>query len=312
MQTTQTLGKNGMVAPSVSIETRYKHQIGLMLISPWLIGLVVFKLVPIIASLVLSFTDFHLLTPQQTRFNGLGNYEFVFTDVKAGAVFVKTIQLAMIVIPLQTFASIFIAALLNNKDLLMKNTMRTLFFLPSIIPSFAAALMWSGFVNPSTGWLTRLLLSPFGLEGLNLFSSRDTTGALFILSSLWTAGPGILIMMGSMQGIAPEIYEAAWIDGAGPVTRFFKMTIPLISPAIFFSLILNLTAVFGGAILMDRGNTFRGTFSSYDGYVNYVLFDLFQMGYASGLAWVFFVFVIAVVLILFRTSRRWVYFPERD
>ncbi len=312
MQTTYTLGKKASVAPAVSIETRYKHQIGLMMISPWLIGLVVFKLVPILASLILSFTDFHLLTPEQIRFNGLGNYAGVFTDVKAGAVFVKTIQLAMIVIPLQTFASIFIAGLLSSRDLWLKDTMRTLFFLPSIIPSFAAALMWSGFVNPSTGWLSRLILSPFGLEGLNQFYARGASDSLFIFSSLWTAGPGILIMMGAMQGIAPEIYEAAWIDGAGRLTRFFKMTLPLISPAIFFSLILNLTAVFGGAILMDRGNTFRGSFSSYDGYINYVLFDLFQMGYASGLAWVFFVFVIVVVLILFGTSRRWVYFPERE
>jgi len=122
----------------------------------------------------------------------------------------------------------------------------------------------------------------------------------------------MLIMMGAMQSISTEIYEAAWLDGAGRLTRFFKMTIPLITPAIFFSLILNLTAVFGGAILLDRGNTYRGDISSYDGYVNYDLLDLFHVGYASSLAWVFFVLVMIVILILFGTSKRWVYFPDRE
>jgi multiple sugar transport system permease protein len=195
----------------------------------------------------------------------------------------------------------------------MKDTVRTLFFLPSIIPGFAAALMWQGFVNPSTGWLNRILLDPIGMAWLNHFSSRDVSGPLFILSSLWTLGPGILIMMGSMQGIHPEIFEAARIDGANRLIRFFTITIPLITPAIFFSLVLNLTAVFGGSILLDRGNTFRrNVFSSYDGYIQYVLFDRLQLGYAASLAWVFFVIVIVVVLILFGTSKRWVYFPDRE
>lgn len=296
-----------------ALETRYKRLIGLMLISPWLMGLAVFKLVPILASLVLSFTDFHLLTPDETQYVGLSNYLFVFTDVRAGTVLVQTIKLAIVIIPLQTFASIFIAALLSSNDLLMKDTVRTLFFLPSIIPAFAAALMWQGFVNPSTGWLNHILLNPIGMAWLNHFSSRGASEPLFILSALWTLGPGILIMMGSMQGVHSEIYEAARIDGANRFVRFFRITIPMITPAIFFSLILNLTAVFGGAILLDRGNTFRrGDFSSYDGYIQHVLFDLFQLGYGASLAWVFFIVVIIVVLILFVTSNRWVYFPDRE
>jgi len=201
---------------------------------------------------------------------------------------------------------------LNDSRLLMKNTMRTLFFLPSIIPAFSAALMWQGYVNPATGWLNRIFLNPLGLEWLNYFSGRGGSESLFIMSSLWTIGPSILIMMGAMQGISPEIYEAARIDGAGALTRFFKITVPLITSAIFFILILNITAVLGGAILLDRGNTFRFTFSSYDSYVNAVLFRLFKLGYASSLAWVFFIFAMVVVLFLFITSKRWVYFPDRE
>jgi len=318
MQSTYPLIKKTSIAPASSapessIETRYRRQIGLILISPWLIGLVVFKLVPILASLIFSFTDANLLTPFEMRFNAGRNYVNVFNDLNAVDGFIRTVRLALIVIPLQTAASIFIAALLSGRDLLMKGTMRVLFFLPSIIPSFAATLMWSGFVNPSTGWLSRLILSPLGLGSFYQFSTWETPAeSLFIFSSLWAAGPGFLIMMGAMQGISPDIYEAAWIDGAGRLTRFFKMTLPLISPAIFFSLVLNLTAAFGGGILLDRGSYYRTSFSSYDSYVTYVLFDLFHMGYASGLAWAFFLFVLVVVLILFGTSRYWVYFPDRE
>ncbi len=296
-----------------SIETRYKRWIGLMLITPWLIGLIAFKLVPILGSLVLSFTDFHLLTPNETQYIGLNNYRFVFTDVRAATVLIQTIKLAIVIIPLQTFVSVFIAALLSSKDLLAKNLARTLFFIPSILPGFAAALMWQGFVNPSTGWMNRILLDPIGMSQLNIFSPRGASVPLFILSSLWTLGPSVLIMMGSMQGIHPEIYEASRIDGANRLDRFFKITIPLITPAVFFSLFLNLTAVFGGAILLDRGNSFRrNNFTSYDGYIQYILFNAHQLGYAASLAWVFFFFVIIFVLILFGTSNRWVYFPDRE
>ena len=313
MQITSIVKKGLSVAPRASVETRFKRYIGLLLISPWLIGLLIFKLAPILASFVFSFTDFHLLNPDQIQFTGLQNYKILFRDELAGLALWQTTRLALVIIPLQTLASILVAALLSSQQLLAKNTMRMFFFLPSIIPAFSAALMWEGFVDPSTGWLNRLLLSPLGLDGLNRYSEADPASqALFIISSLWTIGPGILIMMASMQGVSNDIYEAAHIDGAGRLTRFFKITIPLITPAIFFSLVLNLTAVFGGAILLDRGSRWRNDFSSYDGYVNYVLFDMFKLGYASSLAWVFFMIVMIIVLILFGTSKRWVYFPDRE
>lgn len=295
-----------------SLESRYKNKIGLIFISPWLLGLLLFNLAPILISFALSFTDFHLLTADQTQFVGVDNYVTILHDIDASKTFWQTVKLGLTIVPLQIIAAVFFAGLLNDQRLLMKNTMRTLFFLPSIIPAFSAALMWQGYVNPATGWLNRLLLNPIGLGWLNHFSSRGASEALFILSSLWTIGPSILIMLGAMQGIQPEIYEAARIDGAGGLTRFFKITLPLITSAIFFILILNLTAVLGGAILLDRGNTFRFTFSSFDSYVNAVLFRLFKLGYASSLAWVFFVFAMIVVVILFITSKRWVYYPDRE
>jgi len=312
MQSTSLLEKKTSIQPRLSAETRYKRQIGLFLISPWLIGLLVFKLIPILASLVISFTNYQLLGPDKPHFIGVQNYIHVFKDAVAGKVLWQTVNLTLVIIPLQIAASVWIAGLLSSRRLLWKNTIRTLFFLPSIIPAFAATLMWQGYLDPGIGWLNRLILKPLGLERGLAPALVGGIDPIFILISLWSIGPSVLIMMGAMQSISPEIYEAAWLDGAGRLTRFFRMTIPLITPAIFFSLTLNLTALFGGAILLDRGNTYRGNISSYDGYVNYVLLDLFRVGYASSLAWVFFVFVLIVILILFGTSKRWVHFPDRE
>ncbi len=285
---------------------------GLVLISPWLIGFVLFKFVPILSSLVLSLTDFYLLEPGKTQFVGLYNYGIALKDKDTLIVLYRTILLALSIIPLQIAASTFFAAVLSHKDLWAKNIMRTLFFLPSIIPSVAFMFMWQGFVDPTSGWLNHILLDPLGLSRLNLFYGYNSGNSLFILSSLWTIGPGMLILMGAMQAIPQEIYEAAHVDGAGIIRRFFSMTVPLITPAIFFTLILNLTAVFGGAVMLDRGFTFNSSLSSFDDFVYFALFRMFKLGVASSLAWIFFVFAMAVVITLFVTSKYWVYYPEQE
>jgi len=285
---------------------------GLVLISPWLIGFVLFKLIPILSSLVLSLTDFYLLEPGKTQFVGLHNYIVALKDRDTRVVLYRTILLALSIIPVQITASIFFAALLSHKNLLAKNMLRTLFFLPSIIPSVAFMFMWQGFVDPTSGWLNRMILDPLGLASLNHLYGREAGNSLFILSSFWTIGPGMLIIMGAMQAIPSEIYEAAHVDGAGPFKRFFAITLPLVTPAVFFTLILNLTAVFGGAIMLDRGFTFNSNLSSFDDIVYFAVFRMFKLGAATSLAWIFFIFVMALVITLFVTSKYWVYYPEAE
>ncbi len=285
---------------------------GLLLISPWLAGFFLLKFFPILASLALSLTNFYLLEPQKTEFVGLQYYIQFLHDPDMYTVLNRTIMLALAIIPVQLVSSVCIAALLSNRRLLAKNTMRTLFFLPSVIPSAAFIFMWQGFFNPASGWLNRLFLNPLGLAGLNHLSGRGAGNSLFILTSLWTIGPGMLILMGSMQGIAPELYEAAQVDGAGRFRRFFSITLPLITPAIFFTLILNLTAVFGGAVMMDRGYNFDSNLSSYDSYIYFYLFRVFKLGAATSLAWIFLIFTMAIVITLFITSKYWVYYPDPE
>ena len=294
------------------LHIRYDMLFGLLLISPWLIGFLLFKLLPIIASLVISFTDFFMLTPEETSFIGLENYLHLFSDQAVGYVFFDTISLAFSTIPLQLVASIILAALLNSPRLKARTALRTLFFLPSIIPSVAILFMWFGFIDPTTGWLNRLILEPLGLTGFNDVYSEGAISLLFAISSLWSIGPGMLIMLAALQSIAPEVHEASRVDGAGPFTRFFSITLPLISPAIFFALIINMISVFGGVILLDRGNVFSGSVSPVDGYISFMMFNKMELGYASSLAWIFFILVMVIVMILFGTSRRWVYFPDQE
>jgi len=285
--------------------------LGLLLISPWLIGLVLFKLAPILASLAISFTNFYMLNPQETRFIGLSNYLQVFEDQSVGYILFQTLAMAMGALPLQMTASLALAALLSSPRLKGRGLLRTLFFLPSIIPSVAILFIWQGFVQPGTGWLEKLIIQPMGLEGFNNMYSQAATNLLFGLNSLWSIGPGFLIILAALQGLPPEIQEAARVDGAGPLERFFAITLPLISPAIFFGIVINLITVFGGVILLDRGNVFSGSASPYDGYVSQVMFRQYELGYASALAWVFFVIVMGIILLLFSTSRRWVYYPDK-
>jgi ABC-type sugar transport system permease subunit len=290
---------------------RYDRIYGILLISPWLVGLLLFKILPILASLVISFTDFYMLEPDNIHFVGLQNYVRLLNDQAVGYVLFETIALALFTIPLQMIASIFLAGLLSSPRLKGRTALRTFYFLPSIIPSVAIMFMWFGFVDPATGWLNKLILQPLGLAGSNGMYVEGLTNLLFAVNSLWSIGPGMLIMLGALQGIPQEIMEAARVDGAGPIVRFFSITLPLISPAVFFSLVINLITVFGGVVLLDRGNVFSGSISPYDGYVSNILFREFELGYASSLAWFFLILVMIIIVALFASSKRWVYYSDR-
>ncbi len=297
--------------PSLS-QSRRQAWVGLAFISPWLIGLVLFKLLPILGSLGISFTDFYALEPQNAHFNGLTNYLHILRDIDAGAAIFGTLSLALLTLPVQLLAALAIATLLNSKRLAGKGLLRALFFLPSIIPGTAIFIIAFGFLDPQTGWLNRLILEPLGLPPSLGVYGESGFNFLLVLLTLWAIGPSFLIMLGAMQGIPPELYEAARVDGAGPVYRFIMITVPSISPAIFFSLIIGLVSIFGGAALLDQGAPFGGGISAYDNYIGAVIFRDFTYGYAAALAWAFFVLMLGVVLLLFRTARYWVHYADGE
>jgi multiple sugar transport system permease protein len=298
--------------PRIFTRLRYDQVFGLALIAPWLIGLILFKVLPILASLGISFTNFYMLTPNETQFVGLQNYANIFQDDTVGFLLFRSLTPAFTNLPLQLAASILLAACLSSRRLRGKTAMRTLFFIPSIIPSIAIVFMWAGFTDPATGWLNRFILEPLGLMSFGDLYSGGARQLVFTLSALWSIGPGVLILLGALQGVSPEIHEAARVDGAGPMEQFFFISLPMVSPAIFFTIVINLITIFGGVILLDRGNSFNGGGSPIDRYIYNQIFSEFQLGYASSVAWVFFIVVLLVILVLFYTSRYWVYYADKE
>ncbi len=279
--------------------------VGLLFLSPWILGFILIKAIPILTALVFSFTSFKMLEPENTRFVGLQNYLTFLRDTGAGASLMGSVSYFVLAVPVEMILALALAVLFSSKRLQSKPILRTLFFMPSIIPAIAIFFIVSGLANPNTGWITRLILDPLGLPplaGLN---------AVFpVILAVWTVGPGFLIMLGAMQGVPPEIYEAARVDGAGPIMRFFSITLPMISPAIFFSLVINTISSFGGVALLDRGLPFSQSLSPMESYINAQMFQYTNLGYASALAVVMFIVVLVITVAIFRSAKYWVHFPE--
>jgi multiple sugar transport system permease protein len=280
--------------------------IGLIFASPWIIGFVLLKMLPIVAALGFSFTNFYMLDPGKTQFVGLSNFAAVLRDQAAGASLFGSIGNFLFVVPLEMAASLVLAVIVSSARLRNKLMLRTLFFLPSILPAIAILAIVSGVADPRAGWINRYILEPMNLPSSAL-------GGLFpVVLSLWSVGPTFIIMLSAMQSIPTEVIEAARVDGAGPIIRLFRVTLPMISPAIFFSLVISMTNAFGGVVLLDHGLPLSQSQSPMESYISYQMFGLGRLGYASALAWVMFLLVMMVVVALFRSARNWVYFPEEQ
>ncbi len=281
--------------------------IGFLFLLPWILGFILLKAVPIIAALGFSFTNFKMLEPEKTKFIGLTNYINILKDTSAGASLFGSIAYFVQSVPVEMLVALGLAVLFSSKRLKSKLLLRTLFFMPSIIPVVAIFFIISGLANPGSGWIDKLILIPLHLPPL-----VGLYGIFPIILAVWTIGPGFLIMLGAMQSVPPEIYEAARVDGAGPIMRFFSITVPMISPAIFFSLVINIISSFGGVALLDRGLTFSTSLSPMEGYIAQQMFSYSRLGYACALAWVMFIVVMAITLAVFSSSRYWVHFAEED
>lgn len=280
--------------------------IGLLFMSPWIIGFLLLKLTPILAALAFSFTDFYMLEPYKTQFVGLKNYIDIFRDSAAGASLFGSIGNFLFMVPFQMIVALALAVIASSARLKNKLLMRTLFFLPSIIPAFAIFAIINGLADSRNGWINLLILKPLGLP------SSDLGGLFPVVLALWSIGPTFIIMLSAIQSIPTEIIEAARVDGAGPILRLFRIVLPISSPAIFFSLVINMTNAFGGVVLLDRGMPFSRSLSPMEAYIAQQMFSSGRLGYASALAWIMLLMVLAIIIVVFRTARYWVYFPREE
>ncbi|HEY4690548.1 MAG TPA: sugar ABC transporter permease [Anaerolineae bacterium] len=285
---------------------------GLAFLAPWIIGLLAFILLPMIASLVLSMTNYTITHPESIEFIGLQNYQhMLFEDPAVGESVSVTIRFLILAVPIGILTPLFLAALLNSQNLLASRLFRTLFFMPSLVPFVSAIIIWGGVLNPEYGWVNRFLEGA-GIAGPNWLNDVRFIYPAFIIMGMWGIGGPMLIMLASMQGVPTELYDAAKVDGAGAARRFLNVTVPMISPVILYQLTLALIGTFQYFLvpfIIKNGTGQPGTHTLFlNLYLFKTAFTFDQMGYASALAWLLFVLAMSATIILFWTARRWVYY----
>jgi multiple sugar transport system permease protein len=279
---------------------------GWLFASPWIIGFLVFTLGPMIASGVLSFTDWDILSAP--KWVGLGNFQRFTRDASAlHAIRVTTIY-AVVSVPLQIILGVTLALLLNSKISGLR-FYRTIYYLPAVLSGVAVALLWRWIFSKEFG-LLNLGLSLVGIQGPGWLTDPAWALRALILMSLWGIGGSMVIYLAGLQGIPTELYEAAQVDGASSIRRFFSITLPLLTPVLFFQLIIGIIRslqVFVEAYIMTEGGPAEATlFFVLHLYRNAFLY--FRMGYASLLAWVLFIYVLVLTMLVFRSSRAWVFY----
>ena len=283
---------------------------GLAFVAPWIVGFLAFSAIPMVASLALSLTDFDPRRADEIRFIGFDNYIRMFSDPALQKASLVTLRFAAIVVPVTLAFALAIAMLVNSTLLAGRNIFRTAFYMPLQIPIVASTVVWIGVLNVSNGWLD-LGLQAVGLPAIDWLNSPFWVHPALALMGLWGIGNMMLIFLAGLQSIPTELYDAARVDGAGRWATFRRITLPLISPVLFYNLIIVLIATFqyftqayvitngrgdpGGETLFFNLNLFREAFQFYN------------MGYASALAWLLFAVVLGLTVILFRTAGRWVY-----
>ncbi len=274
---------------------------------PWVLGLLLFMVYPMTRSLYLSFTSYDFFAAP--RIIGLRNYAGLLGDNLFWHSLQITITYTYLSVSGSTIVSLGAALLLGQSDVRGINWWRTIYYIPSVISSVAVAVLWTYIFNPDFG-LINTFLAWLGIQGPGWLTSPKWALSAIILMSWWQIGQPMVIYLAGIKGIPRSLYEAAGIDGAGGWDRFWAVTIPMLSPTIFFNVVVSVIAsfqVFTAALVMTEGGPANATLT----YVLYLYrnaFRLFRMGQASAQAWILFVIIISCTLLVVRTSSAWVYY----
>ena len=273
---------------------------GLFFVAPWIIGFVAFTVYPFFASLYYSFTNFNIinLTP---RWIGLDNYVELFTaDPLFWTSISNSIRYAALLLVFATVFDIFIAYLLSQ-DVKFLSIYRTIFFFPVLVPVVAASLTWIWILNPRFG-LMNGLLDLIGIKGPNWLASPNTAMYALIFIGVWGSGRQVIVYLSGFNDIPRQLYEAADIDGASGLQKFWRITLPLLSPQIFFNvvtLIIFSLQSFSEVYIMTQGGPANSTLLYAVNLYNRAFRD-YAMGYASALAWIMFLLILALTLLIFK------------
>ncbi|NPV07888.1 MAG: sugar ABC transporter permease [Anaerolineae bacterium] len=280
---------------------------GYLFILPWILGFLFFTIGPMIASFYFSFTDYSLLEP--SKWVGLDNYRKLFSaDDKFGISLSVTFRYSLASVPLGMVLALTVAMLLNQRVPGMR-FYRTAFYLPSLLGGVALTLIWMWIFSPAYG-LLNTFLKMIGLEGPLWFQSQVWALPGLIIMSLWGVGGRMIIFLAGLQNIPGHLYEAAEMDGAGAMRRFWHVTVPMLTPTIFFNLVMGIIGslqTFAQAFIATQGGPNNATLF-YGLYLYQNAFQYFEMGYASALAWILFAIILALTLVVIRSSPMWVFY----
>lgn len=279
---------------------------GLLFVAPWIVGFLLFTVYPVFATLYLSFTDYRVLSPP--RWVGWENYRELLTDTETFWPSLGNTLYLFLELPVALILGIIIALLLDQK-LRGMAWYRTLFYLPSIVPVVANAMLWLWLLNPEYG-LINTALRFLHLPAPGWLASPFWSKPALILMDLWGVGGGMIIYLAALQGVPVSLYEAADLDGANSWHKFWNVTLPGISPVIFFSLIMGVIGTFQyftQTFVMTRGGPDKST-HFYALYLYENAFQYFRMGTACAMAWLLFLLTLGATLLVFTTSARWVYY----
>ncbi|MBX3080600.1 MAG: sugar ABC transporter permease [Anaerolineae bacterium] len=306
---------NVSTTPSgVSMQERQRRW-GWVFLSPWLIGFTVFSAIPIIASLVFTFTEFNLNNPE-IKFVGLDNWAKLFNDPLTLTSLGVTLKFALLSLPVSILLPLGLATLLNSKSLMGKSIWRPLFYMPYIVPAVSSIFVWQSVLNGETGWINRILKLLGVVDPPSWLKDANWIFGAFILIGIWGVGNAMLTMLATMQGVPTELYEAAEVDGANAWIKWYKITLPMISPVIFYNMVLSVIGLmqyFVVPYIITNGTGQPGTSAYFFNMHLYkTAFKFFDMGYGATLAWVIFLIALGLTLILFTTANRWVYYSGGD
>ncbi len=312
MATVTRVPQAGMLAKAAGKRRRSKLAIreaidGYIFIFPWLLGFILWTAGPMLASLWLAFTRWNLFMPPE--WVGLENIRQLFADRFVGISLWNTAYYTFLSVPLGIIASL-ILALLCVQEMYGRAWFRTFFYMPSLTPAVASAIVWFWILNPEVG-LANMVLKAIGLPPSQWIWSAKTSKATFVLMSLWGAGGNrMIIFLAGLQNIPQSLYEAAQIDGANAWAQFWHVTMPMLSPVMLFNVVMGIIGsfqVFTGAFLMTAGGPANSTLFTVL-YLYRLAFEQFNMGYASSLAWLLFFIILGFTIIQLRLAETWVYY----
>ena len=285
---------------------------GYVFIAPWIIGFLAFTAFPMVATFVFSFTNINLAQTEPLRFVGLKNYEQLLGDRQVWTSLGITLKFAVLALPVGVGLPFLVALLLHSRHLRFSGVFRVLFFLPYVVPFIAGVFIWMSMLNPDTGWIN------LGLEALGVTKPPDWLEDPswvypgLVIMGVWGIGAGVIVYLAGLRGIPTDLYEAARIDGAGAWASLRYITIPMMTPVIFYTIVLAVVEVlqyFLVPLVLHNGTGEPGgSLMFYNLYLYKNFFTFQNMSYGATLAWVLFAISLVITLILFGTARRWVYY----